>query len=196
MQGSNKRPRQADGPAVRVVLWIGRKHSGKTTAAAKLVEQATAEGFVVAGLLAPAIYGDGCLLGFDGVDIATGRRLPLVRRLESSAGHVSPFAFTADGLSFGNAALACSAARAAALVIVDEFGPLEFRGDGWRTAVDQLVLSCRGVLLLVVREALASDVLQLYGRCRPEPIWATEWDAITRMLEILRQQVAAADDPA
>ena len=115
--------------------------------------------------------------------------LPLARRVESGAGHVGPFAFTADGPAFGNAALTSPAARTAALVIVDEFGPLELRGDGWRTAADQLISSFRGVLLLVVREALADDVLQLYARCRPDPIRATELGAIARTLRLVLTQV-------
>jgi nucleoside-triphosphatase THEP1 len=182
-----------DGPAVQVMmLWTGPKHSGKSTAAAQLAEQATTEGFSVAGILAPAIYRRGRLIGFDGVNLATGRRRPLTRRVERGRGHVGPFAFTADGLGFGNAALTSPAARAAALVIVDEFGPLELRGDGWRTAADQLISSFRGVLLLVVREALVDDVLRLYARCRPEPIRATEPAAATRMLRLLRRQRARA----
>jgi signal recognition particle GTPase len=38
----------------RFLLWFGAKHSGKTTAAAKLAQRACAEGFTVAGLLAPS----------------------------------------------------------------------------------------------------------------------------------------------
>jgi len=46
----------------RLILWRGARHSGKTTAAGKLAEQARDEGFRVAGLLAPSIYVNGRLV--------------------------------------------------------------------------------------------------------------------------------------
>ena len=159
-----------DRPLANVVLWIGPKHSGKSTAAARLVERATAEGFPVAGILAPAVYHGGALAGFDAVNVVTGLRRPLARRAEQTQCDVGPFAFETEGLRLGSAALAPVAARSAALVIVDEFGPLELRGRGWRSAVDRLTSEFQGVLLLVVRDELARDVVRLYARWRPERI--------------------------
>jgi nucleoside-triphosphatase THEP1 len=49
----------------RLILWTGPKHCGKTTIATKLTQIARAEGFNVAGLLAPPLYRNSKLLGFD-----------------------------------------------------------------------------------------------------------------------------------
>ena len=49
----------------KLVLWTGKKHSGKTTAAARLAQTARAEGFAVAGSLAPSTYRNGRLIGYD-----------------------------------------------------------------------------------------------------------------------------------
>jgi nucleoside-triphosphatase THEP1 len=175
-----------DQPQPNVVLWIGPKHSGKSTAAARLVARAVDEGLAVAGILAPAIYRDGALAGFDVVDIATGLRLPLARRTRNQQQDLGGFAFRPRGMRLGNAALRSAQARSAALVVVDEFGPLELRHEGWRHAVDRLIAHLRGTLLLVVRQELADDVAQLYCRWNPQRIWATDPDAIDAVLRMPR----------
>ena len=184
------------GPKPKVVLWTGPKHSGKSTAAKRLVDKAAAEDFPVAGILAPAIYRQGILVGFDVVDVATDVRQPLARRTGERDKDVGPFAFRPEGLHFGNAALGSTRRCLAALVVVDEFGPLELRGKGWRRSVDQLISDFRGTLLLVVRKELTSDVTQLYSRWNPQCVSAADPDAIDRVLRTLRRQSPGASPPA
>ena len=184
-----------DSPLATVVLWVGPKHSGKTTALVRLVEAATGRGFAVAGLLAPAIYRDGLLAGFDAVDVATGRRRPLARRAEDGKGDAGRFTFRPDGLDFGRAALGADAARSAALVVVDEFGPLELRDAGWRAAVDRLLALSTGTVLLVVREELSDDVARLYARWRPQRMASADPAAVDRVLGLLGPGPTAADPP-
>jgi nucleoside-triphosphatase THEP1 len=171
---------------LKLVLWTGPKHSGKTSAARRLIDRAAAEGISTAGVLAPAIYECDCLLGFDVVDVATGARLPLARRAEQPDKGVGRFAFLAEGLRFGKAALDRALASRAHLVVVDEFGPLELQGKGWRHAVDQLLSTCGDTLLLVVREELIGDVKRLYAPQRLRVVAATEPDAIDQVLRTLR----------
>ncbi len=145
-----------------VSLLIGPKHAGKTTAAAELIRRVRARGRTVAGILAPSIWVDGVLHGFDIVDIATGRRTRLSDIQSAGEQTSGRFRFCAEGLALGQAALSDPAARIADLVIVDEFGPLELRGGGWRDAVDALVGHAAGLLVLVVRQSLAESVAGLY----------------------------------
>ena len=88
----------------KLVLWTGEKHSGKTTRAAKLVEIARGEGFNIAGLLAPSLYRDGELLGFDAIDLQNETRAPLAKR-NTDTGKTIRFTFLPEGLKLGNAAL-------------------------------------------------------------------------------------------
>ena len=104
----------------KLILWTGRKHSGKTNSARNLVQVARNEGFNVAGLLAPSRYSNGRLLGFDAIDLRDGARIPLTRR-KSDGGETKRFTFTAAGLKLGSIALSPSAAKSAELIIVDEF---------------------------------------------------------------------------
>ena len=143
----------------KIILWVGPKHSGKTTAAEKLVEKARAEGFNVAGILAPSIYHNGKIAGFEIIDLQNQKRMLLTRRKKDN----EPFSFTTEGLKFGRAALGKNKTKQADLIIVDEFGPLELTGKGWRKCVDSLIKSVNALILLVVREESAEEVSRLYS---------------------------------
>jgi nucleoside-triphosphatase THEP1 len=149
-----------------VVVWAGRKHSGKTTAVLGLARAAREAGHSVAGLAAPSVHAGRRLEGFDVVDLATGARAPLARRGLDAACRVGEYGFLEEGLALGRGALTAPAAASADLVIVDEFGPLELRGEGWRPAADRLISQAAGLVLLVVRRELAHEVRKLYPRRR------------------------------
>jgi nucleoside-triphosphatase THEP1 len=90
-----------------LILWTGQRHSGKTTMAARLAQIARREGFEVGGLLAPSVYRDGILVGFDCFDLRGGTRTPLLRRGRDTS-KPSTFTFVAEGLKLGKLLLACS----------------------------------------------------------------------------------------
>ncbi len=169
---------------LRLILWVGPKHSGKTTAATRLVDRARREGIRVAGVLSPSLHAGGRLVGFDVTDIATGRRAPLARR-ETGEGDSGGFRFLDEGLAAGRAALATAVQRGPALTIVDEFGPLELRGGGWREGVDRLLGGATGIVLLIVREALIEEVSRLYAAFEPEALAATADTSIECVLALL-----------
>ena len=168
-------------------MWVGEKHSGKTTSAAKLAEIARDEGFNVAGLLAPALYSEGRLTGFDALDLGNEKRAPLARR-QTNPRKPGPFDFIKDGLKLGNAALSAEAAKSADLIIVDEFGPLELNGDGWRKNVDSILASSEAVILLVVRRELADEVERLYADTPCRKLAATEPSSIDDCLTKLKDR--------
>jgi nucleoside-triphosphatase len=163
----------------KLILWTGEKHCGKTTSVANLVEIARGEGFNVAGLLAPSLYGDGELLGFDAIDLHNETRVPLARR------KTGRFTFLADGLKLGNAALSTAATKSADLVIVDEFGPSEMKHEGWRKNVDSLIASSNALILLVVRQELADEVRRIYIDFPCRNLAAIEPESIDKVIGML-----------
>ncbi|MHC4556770.1 MAG: nucleoside-triphosphatase [Planctomycetota bacterium] len=168
-----------------LVLWIGEKHCGKTTSAAKLVEIARSEGFNIAGVLAPSIYNNSKLVGFDVLELRNENRAPLARR-KTNTSKTGPFTFIADGLKLGNVALSAEATKSADLVIIDEFGHQELNGKGWRKNVDSLLASSNTVILLVVRQELADEVRQLYADFPCRKLAATEPKSIGEVIRILK----------
>jgi len=147
----------------KCVLWIGHKHCGKTTAAAKLIDHLRKGNFTVSGILSPSVYTDGCLTGFDIVDIINGVQIPLSTRDENAQACV-PFRYFDEALRLGHSALTPAANKSSNLVIVDEYGPLELNGKGWRLDVENLLKANSPPILLVVRSSLADEVRKLYGR--------------------------------
>jgi molybdopterin-guanine dinucleotide biosynthesis protein A/nucleoside-triphosphatase THEP1 len=172
----------------RLILWTGPKHCGKTTSATKLAQIARAEGFNVAGLLAPPLYRNNKLLGFDVLDLRNQTRAPLARR-KISQSKAGPFTFIADGLKLGNTVLSEETTKSADLIIVDEFGPLELKGRGWRKNVDSLLVSSDAVILLVVRRELADTVRQLYTDVPCRELAATKPDSIDDVITVLKNRL-------
>jgi len=171
----------------RLILWTGPKHGGKTTSATKLAQVASAEGFNVAGLLAPSLYRNSKLLGFDVLDLHSQTRTPLARRTISQS-KAGPFTFISDGLKLGNAVLSAEATKSADLVIVDEFGPLELNNEGWRKNVDSLLFSSNAVVLLVVRRELTDTVRQVYANVPCRELAATEGNSIDEVITMLKNR--------
>lgn len=167
----------------KLILWIGQKHCGKTTSVVNLVKIARHEGFIVAGLLAPSLYESSELLGFDVIDLHSETRVPLARR------ETGRFTFFAEGLEFGNAALSATATKSADLVIVDEFGPLELDGQGWRNNVDSLITSSDALILLVVRQELADEVQRTYSGYFCRNLAAIEPKSIDNVIGMLRNRL-------
>ena len=178
----------------RLILWTGPKHCGKTTSATKLAQIARAEGFNVAGLLAPPLYRNSKLLGFDVLDLQNQTRAPLARR-KISQSKAGPFTFIADGLKLGNTVLSEETTKSADLVIVDEFGPLELKGRGWRKNVDSLLVSSDAVILLVVRRELADTVRQLYADVPCRELAATKPDSIDDVITMLKNRCHHVEGP-
>lgn len=171
----------------KLILWTGKKHSGKTTSAARLVGAVRAKGYCVAGLLAPAVYRDSTLIGFDAVDLRNAQCAALARD-NAGGGTIGRFEFLAEGLTLGNASLSPASTNSADLVVVDEFGPLEMNHQGWRQAVDLLLQSSEATILLVVRRQLADQVQSLYANIANVRIAAADPESIDKVISILEQR--------
>ena len=172
-------------PPRKLILWTGPRHSGKTAAAEQLVQAARQAGLAVAGLLAPSVYEAEKLLGFDAVDLATGARAPLARQAKPDEAEVGSYSFLSEGRELGARALSAAAECSADLIVVDEFGPLELRGRGWRDAVDSLLRTAGGAIVLVVRKKLTRRVRRLYPQLSALVVPARGPDAVKTVLDAL-----------
>jgi len=178
-----------------IILWAGPKHSGKTSSAARLVEEAGNRGFIVAGCLAPSVYAGDVLRGFDLVNLRSGRRAPLARRAIEPRQDRS-FHFLPDGLSLGEESLGPPATKDADLIIVDEYGPRELKSHLWRRATDRLMTSTDAVLLLIVREELVGEVLRLYEGPATRKLAALAPESVDEVLTLLENRCRLSSQPS
>jgi nucleoside-triphosphatase len=168
-----------------LILWAGPKHSGKTSTATKLVEAMQQSGFTVGGFLAPSIYRENQLIGFEILDLHNGRRARLADR-KPKGSDVVGFTFCDRGIQLGRQALQSAIRSSVDLVVVDEFGPLELDGRGWRSDVDLLLGSNSPVLLLVVRDDIVQGVQRLYHAFRPHIVKAADPRAVPEVKAVLQ----------
>ena len=171
----------------RLILWTGPKHSGKTTSAARLIEIARTEGFIVAGILEPSLYDNSELLGFDVLDVQNQKRRPLARRNKDKS-TTGFFNFITNGLKFGNAVLSSETNKFADLIIIDEFGPLELKGQGWRRNIDSLLSSSNAIILIIVRQELTETFRKLYAGVPCLELEAIENNSAHEVITILRNR--------
>lgn len=143
-----------------LVLVSGPAHSGKTTLAMRLVQQLCRQGRRLAGILAEGHWQDDRRSGFTLVDLNDGRRTPLADRIGNRSPNEFPYAFHPEGLAAGRRALSLSRCADADLLVVDEVGSLELRGDGWAGLLAPLLSRFRFPQLWVVQSAWLEAVCE------------------------------------
>jgi nucleoside-triphosphatase THEP1 len=170
-----------------VIFLTGEAGQGKTTLAAEVAAKLQEMGVKVGGILAPGFWRDGKRQGFDLINITEGKSVPLCRRDGTDGAiAVGPFQFLPAGLQFGRVALNAEALKKAEVIIVDEIGPLELRGEGWAPALDALVNECHRPMLWVVRKSMMAQVAARWLKTAPLIRDVNNIDA-TRLAYELRQ---------
>jgi nucleoside-triphosphatase THEP1 len=139
-----------------VLVLTGPVHCGKTT----FLERATARwadgGVGCAGFLSPVVIDTNGETGYDLLELPAGPRRPYLRRQgPPQAERAGPFAFLPAALERARAILSDPDA---ALLVVDEVGPLELRGGGLWPALSEAVRRPGRTALLVVREDILAEL--------------------------------------
>lgn len=152
------------GTVPRVVLVSGPKHSGKTALVENVIASPAVQGLRVAGILAKGLWREGLRAGFDLLDLASGRCVPLARRRSAPhPAHGMMFDFFDAGFLAGAEALSLDVCRAADVVVVDEIGRLEARGEGWAPHLRQLLTLDGPLLILVARLDCLPRIRERFG---------------------------------
>lgn len=153
-------PATAVTTAARTVVVTGPPGSGKTPVVTAAVDELVRRGLTVAGFVQPAIVNGSRKIGFRLRDVATGDEVPLAQRVATGSGsHGTSFEF--DPAGFELAVRALARARDGSLLVIDELGPVELRGDGHWPAVRRAVASVAlRAVVVVVRPSLVPSLLE------------------------------------
>lgn len=147
-----------------VIILTGECRSGKSTLLFALLRSLRRERFKVAGIIAEGLWENGMRSGFNLLDLQSGALTPLCRRVtEDGPRRTTPYVFFEEGMAAGERALSIRQCAGADLVIVDEIGPLEIRGEGWAPCLSPLLALERPLHLWVVRHTCLGEVRRIWG---------------------------------
>ncbi len=149
-----------------IVILTGPVHSGKTTLLWKAAETLAEKGPALGGYLTPSKRDpEGRVLAYELLSLSDGTIRPFLERKRRPAGRtIGPYRFCADGLRLARELIRTTPPSVP--LVVDEIGPCELAGRGVRKAVDEALAIRRRAMLLVIRETLlqeALDVLDIGG---------------------------------
>jgi nucleoside-triphosphatase len=144
---------------------------GKTTWVCVYADAAVRAGRTVGGIAAPAMGAGGRRVGYDLLDLRTGRRRPLARTVRSAAEvpTIGEYRFDDAAWAEGEAAVRDAVEAGLNIIVIDEVGPLEMQGRGWAAALTQALAACSAEqeLVVVVRTALRDALPERF----PSPWW-------------------------
>jgi len=144
-----------------MAVLTGPVHVGKTTFLLRLLQDLSARGLKMNGLLSLARFQESRRIGYDMFDLRTGRKYPLLRiHPEGDWPRIGPFGMDPAGLAKAHSAL--SRTQGSHVTVIDEIGPLELRGEGFWPAFRSLRQQQRP-LLVVVRSRLISPFRNACG---------------------------------
>ena len=153
------RPGGAFRVPIRVVVVTGPGSSGKTEAVISAADSLRADGVPVTGFVQPGVWVDDRKVGFRVRDLATGAEASLAMLSARGGGDFGTrFEFDDEGFRLGAGSL--SRASSGAVVVVDELGPVELRGEGHMPGVrDALATPALRGAVIVVRRTLVPTLL-------------------------------------
>lgn len=147
-----------------VILVSGGKHCGKTTLVADFIASVSGQGLRIAGILARGLWRDNLRSGFDLVNLSDGSACPLARRRDHpDPHHHLMFDFLEAGVRAGAQALDPRLCGRADMVVVDEVGKLEARGDGWAPHIKALLAIGPPLFILIVRLDCMQRIRDRFG---------------------------------
>lgn len=181
------------GPALFLI--VGDRGAGKSTTAERAARRLVEAGVVVGGVLQPALRDGDERTGYGLRDLTSGEERPFARRRPRPA--TSPtelgFEFDVQGWDWARRCI-LEARRSAGVLVVDELGRLEARGEGHLPALlEPLERERAEVWMLALRADEAEGILARLGR---EPELALDApaddDALDRFVAALLLQCQGA----
>jgi len=148
----------------KVFLISGVLGGGKSTFVRNVLEILKEKNRKVGGILTIRLTEKGETIGYDLLDLATNDSVKFLRlACDKESNRIGRFAIFPEGMAHGQKALANLLTNQVELVVIDEVGKLELRGDGWAGAIQNLVTKSSHPILLTVRNGFEQDVIDKWN---------------------------------
>jgi len=147
-----------------IYIITGALHEGKTTFAHELILKLLEEKRTVKGFLSLGINQNNRRVGFELLDIETGKRYELCSKSpHKDWKQHGGYYFDTGAFEFGNNLLINASQTCTDLIVVDEIGHLELIGGGWATSIEHLYNLTSIPQLWLVRKELIESVLKKWN---------------------------------
>jgi nucleoside-triphosphatase THEP1 len=141
-----------------VIVVTGAIGIGKTTVCQKVIDIARSQGYSYGGVIARKSRNDDIIIE----DIETGETKTLASTDDIYQGpRTAKYSFSPEGIDFGIEAI--ERGTTSDILLVDELGHLELRGEGFAGVVEQIAAGKVENCILVIRKGLLSDFLPQLG---------------------------------
>jgi nucleoside-triphosphatase len=133
----------------RVLLLTGNPSVGKTTVLAKAVNALKKEGFSVGGMVSREVRDGGVRVGFEILDLNSGRHGWLAHVNQHSGPQVGRYHVNVEDLNSVGAKAVADAVEKCDVVAIDEVGPMELFSEKFKEATRKALESGKPVLAVV-----------------------------------------------
>ncbi len=145
-----------------VVLVVGERNSGKTAYIQNALARARRRGLTAAGFYSEAEWLDGVKARFHLRDVAQPGHRRLLASVDPEPGlDLRAGLYYLSSAAFQTAERVLKETGDVDLIVLDEVGPLEMRGGGFRPALRYLLRHHDGLLLLTARPKVATELRRL-----------------------------------
>jgi nucleoside-triphosphatase len=144
-----------------VLLLTGSPGVGKTTVLLRVVEALKASGYSVGGMVSREVRSCGTRVGFEILDLGSGRRGWLAHVNQPSGPQIGKYRVNLQDLDNIGATAIADASENSDVVAIDEIGPMELFSEKFKEAVKKAVESGKlvvGVVHWKARDKLIEEV--------------------------------------
>lgn len=148
----------------RVLLLTGNPGVGKTTVLTKAVGALKEKGYCVGGMISREVRKGGTRVGFEILDLSSGRRGWLARINQENGPQVGKYRVNMEDLDTIGAAAIADAVEKCDIIAIDEIGPMELFSEKFKQATRKALESRKPVLAVVHWKAKDRLIIEAKNR--------------------------------
>jgi nucleoside-triphosphatase len=175
----------------RVLLLTGNPGVGKTTVLLKAVNALKEKGFCVGGMLSREARENGVRVGFEILDLNSGRSGWLAHVNQKTGPHVGKYRVNLEDLDFIGAEAIEVAVEKCAVIAIDEVGPMELFSEKFKEATRKALESSKPVVAVVHWKAHDKLISEAKNRQDSETFTVTQENR-NKLPEIITQKTLQA----
>jgi len=130
----------------RIFFVTGRPGVGKTTVLLRVIENLKAEGYLVGGMLSREVRRGGTRIGFEILDLATGKIGWLAHANQLAGPRIGKYKVNLKDLNSIGVRAILEALKKADVIAIDEVGPMELCSQAFIKAVKNALESIKPVI--------------------------------------------------